>query len=147
LKIALQEKDSEILPEESTEKIAKVSGENLFQTLRDVLNTSTNKKNNLQANYLTADILKNSDTVETFTHNSASENKFKIFSATNTAIIGGLLAITITTFIMWLIRNERKLILATSRRFQELEHKPNFDLKKRAKKRSVNKRLKTKTRN
>ena len=86
---------------------------------------------------MTADLLTAADAE--FTRSSAPKNNWNLFSPTGLAVAVFAIAIAVAIFVAWLIRNERRLLAATSRRFAQLEKKPNFDLKNRAKKSGENK--------
>ncbi|MFH0834048.1 MAG: hypothetical protein V2A63_01505 [Patescibacteria group bacterium] len=114
--------------ENSNKIIAQNDGEVLFQYPRAI----SQKENAAGAGNLTADVLKAEQT-ENKEH-GASAKSWDLFSANSLAILIGLIAVAVAIFATWLVRNERRLLAATSRRFAQLELKPNFDLKNRAQK-------------
>jgi len=120
--------------------IAKADGEILFQFPRSLSRKSGDGSVKLKTASLTADVLEASDE---FKRESAPKNGFSFFSVRSITILGGLIVVVVVAFIVGLVRYERKLLAATSRRFQQLDVKPDFDLHTRAQKaakRSGNKR-------
>ncbi|MCF7845982.1 MAG: hypothetical protein K9L85_01970 [Candidatus Peribacteraceae bacterium] len=131
-----QLKDEDEQPEEAANIIAKAdNSEVLFQFPRAVSQKAGAPKQNLSAQSLTADILDIAPTQENnFKRSSPVQKNWNFLSATSLAIFGGVIAVLIAIFVTWLIRNERQMLAATSRRFQQLDLKPDFDLNSRAKK-------------
>jgi hypothetical protein len=125
--------------EEPSNIIAQANGEILFQFPRSVSQKKgkTQSIKNLSAGSLTASIL-NSDKSATeensFKRKSAPKTSFSMFSTSSITIFGGMLGVAVVVFIFWLVRHERKLLAATSRRFRQLDFKPDFNLRSRAKK-------------
>ena len=128
------EQEKLIQPEKSSNIIAKADGKILFQFPRSLSRNAEDIKTDIKdeitpAKQLTADVLK----VPTEEDASKRESAPKDSSAYDIVIFGGVLGIAIVIFIVWLVCHERKLLAATSRRFQQLDFKPSFDLKSRAK--------------
>ncbi len=105
--------------------IAKADGEILFQFPRSVSQKIAPKQNPSQ---LTASVL-NAE----FERESKG-GSFSFFTIRNISILIGVLVIAVAVFVVWLMRHERELLAATSRRFRQLEFKPNTDLSSRLKK-------------
>lgn len=126
-KLAEAEPDAEVTPVTSSNIIAQADGAVLFQFPRAISRTAdtTTKSTGLDASNLTADLLAANSPPP---RNSAPRAKWSIFSETSLVIFATALLIGIVIFVTWLLRNERRLLAATSRRFQQLDQRPNFDL-------------------
>lgn len=122
--------------------IAQANGEIFFQFPRSLTRKSgttgmiaenkTLAAENLKAGAL--EIKQPAAKENNFKRSSAPKKEFSLFSARSIAVLGGMLGIAVAVFIVWLLRHERRLLAATSRRFQQLDFKPNFDLNSRARK-------------
>ncbi len=128
-KLADAEPDAKVVPATSSNIIAQADGAVLFQFPRAISRTAntTAKSADLDAGNLTADVLAAAAENDT-PRNSAPHAKWSMFSETSLAIFATALLIGIVIFVTWLLRNERRLLAATSRRFQQLDQRPNFDL-------------------
>lgn len=133
-KLAAEQPEPEVQAEvtDSSNIIANADSAVLFQFPRTIARTAeTTSLNNLNAGNLTADVLASTNNFE---RSAAPKRAWSLFSATSLAIFATTLLIGIAIFVTWLVRNERQLLAATSRRFQQLDLKPSFDLKNHAKK-------------
>jgi hypothetical protein len=123
--------------------IAQANGEILFQFPRSLSHKAgdikaSSKTQTLTAKSLTANLLDAKQAAQpenTFERQAApSKTNWSILSTGGIITLSGMLGIAVIIFIVWLLRHERKLLAATSRRFQQLDYRPNFNLKSRAKK-------------
>ena len=123
--------------------IAQANGEILFQFPRSLSHKAGNikaspKTQTLTAKSLTANLLDAKQAAQpenTFERKAAPpETNWSILSTRGIITLSGMLGIAVIIFIVWLLRHERKLLAATSQRFQQLDYKPNFNLRSRAKK-------------
>lgn len=136
-------KPAEPVAEKPSNIIAQANGEILFQFPRSLSHKAGDIKENskiqtLSAKSLTASLLDSKQATQpenTFERKAApSETNWSILSTGGIVTLSGMLGIAVIIFIVWLLRHERKLLAATSRRFQQLDYKPNFDFKSHAKK-------------
>ncbi len=111
--------------------IASADDELLFQFPRS-LSQKTSSNNLIAAKEMTATILDAAEAEENFKRSSAPKN-YQIISANSLTFLVCTFGAAILVFIAWLLHHEKKLLAATSRRFQQLELRPNFELKSRAK--------------
>ncbi|MFA6458180.1 MAG: hypothetical protein WCV72_02195 [Patescibacteria group bacterium] len=130
-KLADAEPDAKVAPATSASSniIAQADGAVLFQFPRAISRTADTaaEPSGFDAGNLTADVLA-AATKNDSRRNAAPHAEWSIFSETSLAIFTTALLIGIVVFVTWLLRNERRLLAATSRRFQQLDQRPNFDL-------------------
>ena len=129
------ENEQEVKVEKPSNIIAKADGEVLFQFPRAISQKTSPQRSSLAAKHLTADVIDLMSNEEgEFKRSAAPQKGWGLFSGSSLIVFGTILAIAIAVFVFWLVRNERQLLAATSRRFQELDFKPNFGFKPQAKK-------------
>lgn len=120
------EEDTEteaVVEEKNSNIIAQANGEILFQFPRSI--STKEQKSAISADDMTADVLHMVETTleheeKISQHKSATPEEDSFFSASNIALLGALLGVAIVVSIIWLIRNEKKLLAATSRRFRKI---------------------------
>ena len=133
-KIAEKESDPE-----PANIIAKLDGELLYQFPRSFssreIDSSENTKS-LGAENLVADILAENESpvAPNFTRNSASAEKFELFSGQNIAILATTVGLVIGFFIYFLIKNERKLLAYCEYKLKKAEAENDFPLSGETKK-------------
>jgi len=122
--------------------IAKADGESLYRFPRSLsskeatLKTIENAKS-INAKNLVADILTENDespSAPNFKRSSASTQKFNFFSFQNIAIMTIAIILVVGSFIYFLIKNERKLLLACQLKLQKTESRNDFSSKEQARK-------------
>ncbi|MFH0776833.1 MAG: hypothetical protein V1936_04455 [Patescibacteria group bacterium] len=120
-----------------TSIIANADGEILFQFPRSVSQKTNDPSEQIGAANLKADLLA-TDQSSDLKRSAAPTKSWQIFSATNLTIFALILSVGLAVFVFWLVRYEHRLLAATSRRFQQLDFKPNFDLNTRAEQQTQN---------